>query len=424
MIRGELSKIAGSQTNFQMIYILIPTNYSRVNFKERPLDAGWDVSAYTHPNGGFVDIPELGKAFVPARLPPKIPYDNEMIDLLARAESAVGELRGRGRGIPNPHILIRPYLKREAVMSSRIEGTMASLEDLNMQEALGNISREDSENLRLIEVQNYVRALEASLGDLRSGECRIELQLILKAHEILMRGVRGGDRSPGKLRERQNAIVSVMGMRRAIAHVPPPPAMVRDLLDDLWAFVGDDNGMSALVKCAVAHYQFEAIHPFSDGNGRVGRLLIPLMLHAAGVMEQPLLYVSAYFEYRKQEYYEGLRLVSQSGGWQEWIKFFLAAFAVQADDAAKTLDNLYSLRADYASRLRRRNAKASALMLVDELLGNPYVTVPRAASLLGISYAGASSAVRALEAAGILEKTEIKARAKVFFAIDVERTLT
>ena len=393
-------------------------------FKDSRLGAEWDTSAYVRPNGGFVAIPDLGKAFVPARLPPKIPYDDEMIYLLAEAEGAAGELRGRAESVPDA--MVRPHVKREAVASSRIEGTMASLEDLNMQEALGNISRKDSENLRLDEVQNYARALEASLDasldELISGECRIELQLILKAHEILMRGVRGGDRSPGELRERQNAVVSVRGVRRAIVHVPPPPAMVRDLLDDLWAFVGRDDGMPVLVKCAVAHYQFEAIHPFSDGNGRVGRLLVQFMLRAAG-MKRPLLHVSTYLDCQRREYYEGLRQVSESGDWQGWVKFFLAAFAMQAGDVARTLDALCSLRADYASRLRRRNAKASALALADELFGNPYVTVPRAASLLGISYAGASSAVRALEAAGILEETEIEARAKAFFARDVERAL-
>ena len=389
-------------------------------FQDSGLGAVWDTSAYARPNGGFVDVPEYGKAFVPARLPPEISYDDEMIDLLARAEGAAGELRGRAKGVPDA--MIRPHIKREAVASSRIEGTMASLEDLNMQEALGNISRADSGGLRLAEVQNYVRALEVSLKE-RSKDCRIGLDLILKAHEMLMRGVRGQDLSLGQLRERQNAIVSVGGVRRAVVHVPPPPDMVGDLLDDLWKFVGRNDGTSVLVKCAVAHYQFEAIHPFSDGNGRVGRMLIPLMLHVAGVMERPLLHVSAYMYYQRQEYYGGLRRVSQSGEWQEWIKFFLAAFAAQAADATQAIDRLGSLRADYASRLRSRNAKAGALALADELLANPYVTIPRAASLLDMSYVGASAAVRSLESAGILEETEIKARAKVFLAREAERSL-
>ena len=390
-------------------------------FQESGLDATWDTSTYTRPNGEFVDVPEYGKAFVPARLPPKISYDDEMITLLARAEGAVGELRGRAKRIPA--VMIRPHLKREAVASSRIEGTMASLEDLNMQEALGNISRVDSQSLRLLEVQNYVRALEASLDDLRSDKCQIGLPLILKAHEILMHGVRGGDRSPGKLRKRQNIIVSIRGVRRAIVHVPPPPEMIRDLLDDLWAFVGRDDGMSVLVKCAIAHHQFEAIHPFSDGNGRVGRMLVPLMLRAAGIMERPLLYVSTYLYHQRQEYYGGLRQVSKSGDWQDWIKLFLTAFVAQAVDAMQTIDGLASLRADHTSRLRSRNAKASALALADEMLGNPYVTIPRAASLLGMSYVGASAAIRSLESVGILKETEIKARARAFLARDVECSL-
>ena len=377
------------------------------------LDVTWDASDYAHPNGKFVDIPEYGKAFVPAPPPSKVPYDGEMIELLVMAERRVGELRGRARGIPNPDTLIRTHLKREAVLSSRIEGTAASLDDFNMQEALGNISLGDSQSLRLPEVQNYARALECSLKDLRSGKRGIGLGMILKAHGTLMRGVRGGDRSPGKLRGVQNAIVSVRGARRAIVYVPPPPEMIGDLLDGLWGFIRDCR-MPALIKCAVAHYQFEAIHPFSDGNGRVGRMLVPLMLHAAGVMEQPLLHVSAYLDDRRWQYYVGLRQVSAAGAWQDWIQFFLAAFAEQAGDALGSIDKIDALRAGYAARLRSRSAKAGAL--AGELLGNPYVTIPRAARMLDMSYAGAAAAVGSLEDAGILERTEIRARAKVFLA--------
>ena len=379
------------------------------------LDVAWDASDYAHPNGKLVDIPEYGKAFVPAPPPSKVPYDGEMIGLLVLAERTVGELRGRTRGVPNTGALIRTHLKREAVLSSRIEGTAASLDDLNMQEALGNMSPRDLQSLRLDEVQNCARALECSLKDLRSGKRGIGLGLILKAHGILMRGVRGGDRSPGKLRGVQNAIVSVRGARRAIVYVPPPPEMIGDLLDGLWAFIRDCR-MPALIKCAVAHYQFEAIHPFSDGNGRVGRMLVPLMLHAAGVMEQPLLHVSAYLDDRRWQYYGGLRQVSAAGAWRDWIKFFLAAFAEQAGYALRSIDKIDALRAGYAARLRSSSAKAGAL--AGELLGNPYVTIPRAARMLDMSYAGAAAAVGSLEAAGILERTEIRARAKVFLARD------
>lgn len=393
---------------------------NRVSF--RPRFEAWDTSAYDKPNGRFVRSPGYGRAFVPAPLPPEISYDGETVRLLARAESMAGELRGGARCMRNPRVLVRPHLKREAVASSRIEGTTATLEDLNMQEALGNISGADSDALRLVEVQNCARALERSLDRMRSGGRGIGQELILGAHEILMGGVRGGDRTPGKLRGAQNAIVSISGARRAVAHVPPPPEAVSGLLDELWAFIADDDA-PALVKCAVAHYQFEAIHPFADGNGRVGRMLVPLMLHAAGAADGPLLCVSAYFDYQRQEYYGRLRQVSQSGRWQEWVKFFLTAFAEQAADTARIAGRLEALRDDYAARLRSGNAKAGALELADELLGNPYVTVPRAAKLLGLSYMGAAAVVKSLEAAGILEKTDIKARAKVFAAREAERAL-
>ena len=344
----------------------------------------------------------------------------QMIELLIRAESKVGELRGKS--VSNPRMLIRAHLKREAVPSSRIEGTMASLEDLNMQEALGNISFQDSHHMRLIEVQNYVKALEYALGRIRTAGCRLDLDLILGAHKILMDGVRGGDKSPGVLRTTQN-VIALLGTGR-IVHVPPPPETVRDLLNDLWMFVHTANGTSALIKSAIAHYQFEAIRPFSDGNGRIGRLLIPLIMHTSGVLTQPLLYVSAYLEAHRGEYHERLHRVSKSSDWNSWIKFFLVAFAEQADATIRGLEGLDSLKRGYADRLSAQNARASALVLLDGLFDNPYTTIPRAAKQLDVSYVGAASAIRSLADAGILQETEIKARAKVFLARGIEDALS
>lgn len=237
-----------------------------------------------------------------------------------------------------------------------------------------------------------------------------------------MDGVRGGDKSPGVLRTKQN-VIALLGTGR-IVHVPPPPGMVKDLLDDLWAFVRAADGTSALIRAAVAHYQFEAIRPFSDGNGRIGRLLIPLIMHTSGVLAQPLLYVSAYPEAHRGEYHERLHRVSKSSDWNSWIEFFLAAFAEQADSTIRGLERLDSLKRDYAGRLSARNARAGALVLLDRLLDNPYTTIPRAAQQLDASYVGAASTVRSMVDAGILQEAEIKARAKVFLARGIEDALS
>ena len=298
---------------------------------------------------------------------------------------------------------------------------MASLEDLNMQEALGNIGAKDPHDARLAEVQNCVKALEHSLDRIGTGRCRIDQDLILGAHKILMDGVRGA-KSPGSLRTRQNAI-GMLGTRR-IVHVPPPPEMVRDLLGDLWAFVRSDRGMSPLIKSAIAHYQFEAIHPFPDGNGRIGRLLIPLIMHTSGVLPQPLLCASEYLESHRGEYYDRLQRVSEISEWDEWVKFFLAAFAEQAGAAIRRLDELGALKRAYAGKLRARSARAGALALLDVLFDNPYTTIPLAAKKLGVSYVGAMSAVKSMVGAGILEETDIKARAKAFLARGIEDALS
>lgn len=340
---------------------------------------------------------------------------NRTIKLLVGAESKVGELRGKSSS--SPRILLRARLKREAVSSSRIGGTMASLEDLDMQGALGNIGAKDSHDARLAGVQNCVTALEHSLDRIGTCRCRIDQDLILGAHKIPMDGVRGA-KSPGSPRTRQNAI-GLLGTRR-IVHVPPPE-MARDLLGDLWAFVRSDRGMSPLAKSAIAHYRFEAIRPFPDGNGRIGRLLIPLVMHTSGVLPQPLSCASEYSESHRGEHRDRLQRVSKIG---EWVKFFPAAFAEQAGAAIRRLDELGALKRAYAGKLRARSARAGALALLDALFDSPYTTIPLAAKKLGVSYVGAMSAAKSMVGAGILEETDIKARAKAFLARGIEDALS
>ncbi len=393
--------------------------------KERYNARDWDRNRFTKPNGIFESNREKQLTFVPVKLPPILYYDDETVMLLAQAESKVGELRGRGGELANPDILIRAYLKNEAVLSSKIEGTLASLEDLNRQEAIGNIGRRDADNLRLVEVLNHVDALSDSLKKIEQGAHKISLDLLRHAHEKLLAGVRGQDKSPGKFRDRQNWIVKTRGTVSEIIYTPPSLERMHELLRDLEAFLqADHTAMSALIQCAVIHYQFEAIHPFLDGNGRIGRLLLPLILYEKGVLPQPLLYMSAYFDKHREEYYNGLLEVSQKRKWREWIKFFLRAFITQSDEAIKNIQKLSDLQKKYTETLKGINTSSNVVFLMEHLFGNPYITVPKAATFLNVTYPTAKNAIKSLVNAGILTQTDIVHTSKVFLAEEIEASLT
>lgn len=382
------------------------------------------LGGFTKPNGKFEDGEGGQPVFVPRMLPPTFAYGRELVLLLAEAERKVGELKGRGSELENPHILIRAHLKKEAVLSSKIEGTLASLEDLNRQEAIGDIDKKDAADKRLWEVVNYVDALEESLDQVRGSGQRVSLDMLRKAHEKLMRGVRGGDKSPGEFRDQQNWIIRTRGTAHEIIYAPPPPEKVSALLGNLEEFFqGDNEGMPVLIQCAVMHYQFEAIHPFRDGNGRIGRLLLPLILCEKGTLPEPLLYLSAYFDEHHDQYYGGLLAVSQKSKWSEWIKFFLRAFIEQADETIRSIQKLLVLMKEYRVLLLNKNASGNAVILMERLFSNPYVTIPKASQLLSVTYPSAKNAVMALVKAGILEQTDIRYRSKVFVAGEIEKAI-
>lgn len=393
--------------------------------KDRYNEPQWsNKSRFTRPNGRFETNSDGKPTFIPRDLPPAVHYDHELIALLVKAERKVGELKGKGSELANPHILIRAYLKKEAVLSSKIEGTLASLKDLNRQEAVGNVSKKDADNLRLKEVINYVNALEESLKTMRETGQGINMDILRTAHNILMDGVRGHDKEPGKFRDRQNWIIQTQGTRREIVYTPPPPEKILALLENLVEFIQtDDESLSVLIRCAVLHYQFEAIHPFIDGNGRIGRLLIPLILYEKGLMPEPLLYLSAYFDKHREQYYGGLLAVSQKSRWLEWIKFFLMAFIEQADEAIENIQRLMALMRKYKDAIRKRDSSSNVVFLMDSLFLNPYITIPNAARFLGVTYPSAKSAVMTLVGAGILQHTDIRYKSKVFVAKEIEDTL-
>jgi len=349
------------------------------------------------PCGHLVPTVEGFKAFVPNPLPRELPLSSPLISALDKASLAVGTLAGVGETLQNPHLLITPFLRREAVLSSRIEGTQASISDVFIFEAGGE--RADAPDTR--EVVNYVHAL--NLGLERLNELPICVRLTNEVHARLMHGVRGENKTPGQLREHQNWIGTRGTNIEDARFIPPPPELVSDLMADWERFVNEDLEMPALIQCALMHYQFEAIHPYLDGNGRIGRLLITLFLCAREVLPTPLLYLSAYFDKRRDDYINHLFRVSATGEWEPWITFFLRGVEQQARDALIRSRRVRELHQRYVQLLQSKRESANALRLLDILFANPYVTAPRASELLGVTHAGAQGILNRLVRAGVLE---------------------
>ncbi len=377
-----------------------------------------DPADFTNPSGELVEAlrPDgrTYRAFVPHPLPPpdELGIVSTVPRLLSEASDAFGELRGISRLLPDPNLLVRPYMRREAVLSSRIEGTQASFSDLVTFEATESTASRTDER----EVANYVGALD--LGLRRAEEQGITLGLIRDLHRRLLSGVRGETfGTPGEFRTLQNHFSGSSRIEDA-AFVPPPPAEVTPALEALVAYVRSDRPETpVLVKAAWVHYQFEAIHPFLDGNGRVGRLLIPLILATEGRLEHPLLYVSPHFERRRSEYYDRLFAVSARSDWAGWLRFFLEAVHEQAHAAIAHSGRVLALREDWQARLEAQKAPPTARRLGDLVLETPAVTARSVELALGLQTAqSAYNAIRALEDAGILREITGRARGRIWMA--------
>jgi Fic family protein len=300
---------------------------------------------------------------------------------LDEASRAVATLAGVGETIPNPHLLVRPFMRREAVLSSRIEGTQASLSDLYLYEASKQVRGD------VLEVRNYVSALDEGIELLE--KLPISLRLINRLHASLLTGVRGQQRRPGEIRDMQVWIGAAGTPVEEARFVPPPPSHVLDAMTDWERFANEDLQMPPLVQCALLHYQFEAIHPYFDGNGRIGRLLIVLFLCARGVLSVPLLYLSAYFERDRQAYYDQLLDVSATGDWSAWLRYFLEGVIEQAHDSLTRTRQIRDLYDTYRDVLLKKRITGNATGLVDLLFVQPYMTAPFAAAALNITNAGA-----------------------------------
>lgn len=354
---------------------------------------------------------EGNPAFVPAPAPRRLNLTSDAVAVLDAASNRLGVLEGIARRLPNPDLLIGPYLRREAVLSSRIEGTRTTLSDLYASEAQLNVELPPD----VQEVRNYLEAYKYGLERLHT--LPLCLRLLKELHGRLMAGVRGAQRQPGEFRTYQNFIG---GMTEADAtYVPPPPLEMNECLNDLDHFM-NDRSLPPLVQMAVVHYQFEAIHPFGDGNGRVGRLLMGIFLNERGLLPEPLLYLSAYLERSREAYYDGLMRVSTHGDWDGWLRYLLEGVRVQADEAIFLADRLEELTARYRNQLRDARATVNALALVDHLFVAPFVTAKSVTDVLRVSHPTARATIRALEEIGILREQDPSRRwGKAFVATEI-----
>lgn len=356
-------------------------------------------------------------AFVPDPMPERFALSGGVVRLLSDADYSLGRLAGASGRLVNPYLIGQPLLRREAILSSRIEGTFTTPEQLALLEA-GLPSGDTPAQADTREVLNYIRALERGLELLKS--MPVALRMVRELHGVLMAGVRGGQDRPGEFRTVQNFIGSKHAPIAGARFVPPPVAEMQEALQrwekDLHL---DPDPLPPLVRLSMAHYQFEAIHPFRDGNGRMGRLLIPLLLCERDRLTSPLLYMSAYFEKYRDAYVDGLLRVSTHGSWDEWITFFLTGVITCARESLTLAEELLALRDRYHEAVR--SARSSSLLgtLIDALFAVPTLTIAQAAQLTSVTPASASSNLRKLVDLGILTEMTGRQRGQVFMARDV-----
>lgn len=355
--------------------------------------------------------PDGHAAFVPNPLPPQIQITWSLANDLSLADRRLSELGGIARNLPNPHLLIQPFTRKEAVLSSRIEGTVASLSDLFSFEVLGAASESPND---VVEVSNYVTALEYGLARLKT--LPVSLRLIRELHERLMRDVRGYNMTPGEFRRRQNWIGAPGCRIQEAKFVPPTTIEMKKSLEQLETYLHSPAELPPLINLAIVHYQFEAIHPFLDGNGRIGRLIITLLMVSQGLLPQPLLYLSAYFERNRSEYYRLLLAVSQEGAWHEWISFFLRGVSEQSVAAFAEAQRLGTLEAVYKKRFDQPRVSAALLRAIESLFTRPVVTVKTLAKQLGLSGPAAQAIIEKLTKAEILQEVTGKAKNRIYVA--------
>ena len=363
--------------------------------------------------GRYVRQPAGYSAFIPSPLPPDPPLDTsgEVQAALSQADLALGRLDGSVQTLPDPDVFVLMYVRKEAVLSSRIEGTQSTVQDVLAAEARFRHPTTPSD---VNEVINYVNAMNHGLERLR--DLPVSVRLIREIHQRLLHNVRGSDLTPGELRTSQNWIGSADCTLNEATFVPPPPHLVPEALGDLELFLHTGDDLPMLLKVGLAHAQFEAIHPFLDGNGRTGRLLITFLLTERDILRQPVLYLSHYFERHRQEYYDRLLAVTNKGDWEGWMLFFLRGVAEVSAEAAATVRRILLLREDHRRTIAETfgGAAGNRHIVLEHLYERPLVSVNEVSRLTGTSYAAANQLVARMADSRILREITGRVRSRIF----------
>ncbi|MBO8169309.1 MAG: Fic family protein [Thermoanaerobacteraceae bacterium] len=349
--------------------------------------------------GVFMNQPGGYRAFIPKPLPPDPPLkmDNDMLLLLSTADRCLGRLDGITQILPNPDLFVAMYVKKEAVLSSQIEGTQASLIDVLDADDSVDVEKEKS----IEEIVNYIKAMNYGLTRLE--ELPLSLRLIKEIHKILLQDVRGGERSPGEFRKSQNWIGPAGCTLSSATFVPPPHHEAMKAMADLELFFHEYEDIPPLIKIGFIHAQFETIHPFLDGNGRIGRLLITFWLCQQKILRKPLLYLSHFFKMNRTEYYDRLMDIRLKGDWENWIKFFLKGIAQVSIEATETAKKILKMKEEHSKLINSRIKNPSnGLKLLENLFEHPVVTINKVADMLEVTYPTANALVSQFCDLGIL----------------------
>ena len=375
---------------------------------------------FRSPETGQVILTQLGYyAFIPAPLPPKLNWALPLVSALSEAERDLSRLATLTGSFPFPRLLLKAFIRREAVLSSRIEGTRTTLAELYTYESSQLSFLETQDDVR--EVHNYVTALDYGLE--RMKKFPMSLRLVREIHEKLMQDVRGGTLTPGKFRRTQNWIGAAGSTLTTATYVPPPVDAMNLALTDMEKFIHASTDIPALVRAAMIHYQFEAIHPFLDGNGRVGRLLMALLLAEWQVLPQPLLNLSVYFERYRQEYYDHLLAVSQHGDWEAWLRFFLRGVSTQAQDSVTRMERLEAIRTRYQSIVNAGRTSERMGTVVDFLFGRPIFTTKQLSEGTDMPFKTARQYIEKLVQAGVVHEVTGYARNQIYRADEIFKVL-
>lgn len=352
------------------------------------------------------------KSFYPSKLPPNpgIEMDKELMDLILSTHKTLAILDDRAKNIPDMDLFVSMYVQKEALLSSQIEGTQATLEDIF------DPNRDENINKDVTDVVNYIKATNYAIERLNTLPlCK---RLLLETHKILLSGVRGEEKNPGEFKKSQNWIGGVGSTLKTARYIPPNPLDMNECLSDLEIYINENEEYDVLINAALIHYQFETIHPFLDGNGRIGRLLMVLYLLDKKVIETPALYLSYYLKENRIEYYDRMTAVRDTGNYEQWIKFFVEGIFISAKSAIETADELIQIKErdkklieDYEINLRAKNTLNE---LYDYIISHPIIDIPNTAKILNLSYNTVSTAISRLENLNILFEITNQSRGKIY----------